>query len=62
MEYVYANGMTEPEANALINEDLSDPLYCSATIKLLNGYLAMEGPTGEALRYELVQGALTATP
>jgi hypothetical protein len=54
--------MTEDQLQAVVNQDAEHPKYCSALIQWLGGIVAMAGPAGEAVRFEVAQEMLSAAP
>lgn len=59
---VYAAGMTEDQLQAVFDQDAEHPEFCSAIIQWMDGVVAMDGPAGEAVRFEAAQAMLSAAP
>ena len=55
-------GMPDDQLQALFNEDTSHPQFCELQIDFLQAVLDLEGPSGEAVRFEIGQAMLTAAP
>jgi len=56
------DGMTEDQLQAIFNQEASHPEFCAALIMFMDGVVAMDGMAGEAVRFEVTQGMLTAAP
>ena len=59
---VFTAGMTEDQFQAVVNQDAEHPEFCSGLIRWMDGLIAMEGPAGEAVRFETTQGMLSFAP
>jgi hypothetical protein len=55
-------GMSDGELQALLNLDAAHPDFCSAIIGYMEAIAELEGPAGEAVRFEVTQAMLTAAP
>jgi hypothetical protein len=53
-------GMTEAQLNAIIAADPADPNYCEGGIRYTEGLIAYEGRNAEGMRFDVVQGMLSA--
>ena len=60
VQEVLAAGMTSDQLLVIGDQDAKHPEFCSAIIRWTDGVVAMEGPAGEAVRFEFTQTILTA--
>jgi hypothetical protein len=59
---LFAAGMTEDQMLLIYEQKASHPEFCSAVIRFMDGVVALEGTVGEAVRFEVTQLTLTASP
>lgn len=62
IQILYERGVPEDQLQALFNEDASHPQFCKAQIAFLDAVIDLEGASGEAVRSEVSQAMLIATP
>lgn len=62
VQMLYDRGVPEDQLHALFNEDASHPQFCQAQIAFLDAVIDLEGASGEAVRSEVSQAMLVATP
>ena len=62
VQLLYDRGVPEDQLQALFNEDASHPQFCQAQIAFLEAVIDLEGAGGEAVRAEVSQAMLVATP
>ncbi len=61
-ELLYARGVPEDQLQALSNEDTTHPNLCQALIAFVDAVIDLEGASGEAVRWEVLQAILVASP
>lgn len=62
VQLLYERGLPEDQLLALFNEESTHPQFCQAQIAFLDAVIDLEGASGEAVRSEVSQAMLVATP
>lgn len=62
VQLLYERGVPEDQLQALFNEDMTHPQFCQAQIAFLGALIDLEGASGDAVRFEVSQAMLVATP